>query len=51
MLVISFIGAYLNDVAQTGKPVFAITIAKETVLKKVLFPAILAPVIIKIPLF
>ena len=47
ILVINFIGVYSKSVAHTGSPILDITIAKETVLKKVLFPAILAPVIIK----
>jgi hypothetical protein len=47
MLVINFMGEYVKLSAQTGKPQFAITIDKETVLKKVLLPAIFAPVTIK----
>ena len=37
----------MYDLAQTGNPTFAITIDRETVRKKVLFPAIFAPVTIK----
>ena len=47
ILVINLTGLYIHDLAQTGNPTFAITIDRETVRKKVLFPAIFAPVTIK----
>src|SRR5690554_6036877 len=47
VIVIYLTGLYLLEPAQTGRPTLAMTIWRDTVLKKVLFPAIFAPVTIK----